>query len=70
MFVKFSSDGSRVYLKPCAVLDSQIDITPAIEKENMPQLFNLFKISREYLMLAPGLGTCGWNKEEKYENGF
>jgi len=70
MFVKFSSNGSRVYLKPCSILDTQIDITSAIEKEDMFQLFKLFKISREYLMLAPGLGICGWNKEEKYENGF
>ncbi len=70
MFVKFSSNGSRVYLKPCSVLDTQIDITPAIEKGDTSQLFNLFKLSREYLMLAPGLGTCGWNKEEECENGF
>ena len=70
MFVKFSKDGERVYLKPCSVLDTQIDITHAIKKENISQLFNLFKLSREYLMLAPGLGTCGWNKEEEYEDGF
>ena len=70
MFVKFSNDGSRVYLKPCSVLDTQIDITHAIEKNNASQLFDLFKLSREYLMLAPGLGTCGWNKEEECKNGF
>ena len=70
MFVKFSKDGERVYLKPCSVLDTQIDITHAIKKENISQLFILFKLSREYLMLAPGLGTCGWNKEEEYEDGF
>jgi molybdenum cofactor biosynthesis enzyme MoaA len=70
MFVKFSKDGSRVYLKPCSVLDTQIDITHAIEKNNVKQLIDLFKLSREYLMLAPGLGTCGWNKGEEYESGF
>ncbi|MCK5609134.1 radical SAM protein, partial [Candidatus Pacearchaeota archaeon] len=70
MFVKFSKDGSRVYLKPCSILDTQIDITHAIEKNNTSQLFDLFKLSREYLMLAPGLGACGWNKEAECENGF
>jgi len=70
MFVKFSSDGSRVYLKPCSVLDTKIDLTHAIKSGNSKQLFDLFKISSEYLMLAPGLGTCGWNKEEEYETGF
>jgi len=68
MFVKFSQEGSRVYLKPCSVLDTQIDLTHAIETNNVEQLFALFKLSREYLMLAPGLGTCGWNKEEEYES--
>lgn len=66
MFVKFSEDGSRVYLKPCSVLDTQIDLTHAIDTNNFEQLFGLFKLSREYLMLAPGIGTCGWNKEESY----
>lgn len=70
MFVKFSSKGSRVYLKPCSVLDTQIDLTPAIEKRDSSQLFNLFRISREYLMLAPGIGTSGWNKEEEFENEY
>jgi molybdenum cofactor biosynthesis enzyme MoaA len=67
MFVKFSKDGSRTYLKPCSVLDTQFDLTHAIDTDNFNQLFDLFKLSREYLMTAPGLGSCGWNKEEKYE---
>ena len=69
IFVKFSENGKRVYLKPCSVLDTQLDLTHAIEKNDKKQLFDIFKISREYLMLAPGLGTCGWNKEEELKNG-
>jgi molybdenum cofactor biosynthesis enzyme MoaA len=67
MFVKFSKDGSRVYLKPCSVLDTQFDLTHAIETNDSDQLFDLFRLSREYLMLAPGIGSCGWNKEERYD---
>jgi len=67
MFVKPTTDGKGLYLKPCSVLETQFDLTHAIETGNKEELINLFKMSREYLMLAPGLGTCGWNKEEKYK---
>lgn len=63
MFVKPSEDGKGLYLKPCAVLDTRIDLTHAIKTKNYSQLIDLFRISREYLMLAPGTGVQGWNKE-------
>jgi|GEM_PF-1532625 len=70
MFVKFSEDGSKIFLKPCSNLDTKIDLTHAIKTGDTEQLLKLFKLSREYLMLAPGLGSCGGNKEEEYKDGF
>lgn len=68
MFVKPSENGNGLYLKPCSVLDTRIDLTHAINTENYEQLLDLFKMSREYLMLAPGLGmTANWNKESEFE---
>ncbi len=67
MFVKSDEDGRGLYLKPCSVTNTRIDLTPAIRNRDMGQLFALFKASREYLMLAPGLGTVGWNKEPEQE---
>lgn len=67
MFIKPTNDGKGVYIKPCAVLDTKIDLTHAIETENYEELFDLFRISREYLMLAPGMNCAGWNKEEKFK---
>jgi len=66
MFVKPTEDGRGLYLKPCSVLDTRIDLTHAVETQNYRQLIDLFRISREYLMLAPGLGVSGWNKESKF----
>lgn len=66
MFVKPLSHTKGLYLKPCAVLDTRIDLTHAIKTTNYEQLLDLFRISREYLMLAPGLGTVDWNKEDIY----
>lgn len=66
MFVKPLSQAKGLYLKPCAVLDTRIDLTHAIRTTNYDQLIDLFRISREYLMLAPGMGTVGWNKEEVF----
>jgi molybdenum cofactor biosynthesis enzyme MoaA len=66
MFVKPHSNIKGLYLKPCSVLDTRIDLTHAIRTRNYNQLIDLFKLSREYLMLAPGLGSTGWNKEGSY----
>jgi len=67
MFVKPYEDGNGLYLKPCSILDTRIDLTHAIETENYNQLIELFRISREYLMLAPGLGISNWGKELRYK---
>jgi len=67
MFVKSSEDGGGVYLKPCSTLDTRIDLTHAIKKGDTKQILKLFKISREYLMLAPGLGINHWNKENNFK---
>lgn len=68
MFVKPLSHTKGLYLKPCSVLDTRIDLTHAIRTTNYNQLIELFRISREYLMLTPGLGTLGWNKEEVFRD--
>jgi len=67
MFIKPSKDGKGLYLKPCLALDTQIDLTHAIKTGNYNQLLRLFRISREYLMTAPGIGISGWNKEQKFK---
>ena len=67
MFVKPTDNGEGLYLKPCSVLDTRVDLTHAIKKRDVKQLLDLFKMSREYLMLAPGLDTDGWNKEKEYD---
>ncbi len=67
MFVKPHKDGSGLYLKPCSVLDTRIDLTHTIRTTNHNQLLDLFKISREYLMLAPGSGISGWNKDPRFK---
>ncbi|MHA1657503.1 MAG: radical SAM protein [Promethearchaeota archaeon] len=67
IFVKPTENGKGLYLKPCSVLDTRIDLSNAIKKENHEQLLNLFKLSREYLMSAPGLGMSNWNKDAYFE---
>lgn len=67
MFVKPTDDGRGLYLKPCSVLDTRFDLTHALDFNNIEELLSLFWMSREYLMLAPGLGCADWNKEEKYK---
>ncbi|MCX6795149.1 MAG: radical SAM protein [Candidatus Falkowbacteria bacterium] len=67
MFVKPDQNGKGLYLKPCSVLDTRIDLSHALETNNAQQLLDLFKLSREYLMLSPGLASCGWNREEDYK---
>jgi molybdenum cofactor biosynthesis enzyme MoaA len=66
MFVKPHNNRKGLYLKPCSVLDTRIDLTHAIDQGDYKQLLNLFRLSREYLMLAPGLGVSDWKKEEDY----
>jgi len=70
MFVKSTDDGKGLYLKPCAPLDTRFDLTWALNKNDEKQILDIFKLSREYLMLAPGLGINGWNKENKYKVRF
>jgi len=67
MFVKPYENGKGLYLKPCSVLNTRIDLTHAIKTQNHEQLLDLFRMSREYLMLAPGLGISGWNKEPEFK---
>jgi molybdenum cofactor biosynthesis enzyme MoaA len=67
MFVKPDKNGLGLYLKPCSVLDTRFDLTHALKTNDAAQLLSLFKMSREYLMLAPGFNSCGWNKENNYE---
>jgi len=66
MFVKPYENGNGLYLKPCSVLDTRIDLTHTMETENYNQLLDLFRISREYLMIAPGLGISSWKKEPEF----
>ena len=66
MFVKPYKNGQGLFLKPCSVLDTRVDLIHAINTNNNKQLLDLFRISREYLMLAPGLGITGWNKESEF----
>lgn len=70
MFIKSYKNGQGLYLKPCSVLDTRIDLTHAISTNNSKQLLDLFRISREYLMLAPGLGITGWNKELEFNKHY
>ncbi len=69
MFVKPYSEKKGLYIKPCSVLDTKIDLTYAIKTQNKQQLIDLFRLSREYLMLMPGLGKSTWKekKEFRYE---
>jgi molybdenum cofactor biosynthesis enzyme MoaA len=68
MFVKPLEDGRGLYLKPCPPLDTRFDLSWALAKKNKKQILDIFKMSREYLMMTPGVGIKGWNKEEKYLN--
>jgi molybdenum cofactor biosynthesis enzyme MoaA len=70
MFVKPTDDGKGLYLKPCSTLDTRFDLTWALKKGNDQQVLDLFKMSREYLMMAPGLGINRWNKEDKFRPNF
>ena len=69
-FVKASEDGKGLYLKPCPVLDTRFDLTKAVKNGNMKQVMDIFKKSREYLMLAPGMGIKDWNKEDEFKIDF
>lgn len=67
MFVKPNKSGDGLYLKPCSALDTRIDLSHALKNKDINQILSLFKMSREYLMLAPGLNIDNWNKETEYE---
>lgn len=68
MFVKPFENGQGLYLKPCAALETRIDLQHAMETQNAAQLLELFRLSREYLMQSPGLGVAGWKKEFQYRS--
>ncbi|MFH1407958.1 MAG: radical SAM protein [Patescibacteria group bacterium] len=70
MFVKPSENGGGIYLKPCSVTDTRIDLTKAVRDKDIQQTLSLFKFSREYLMHAPGLNSNNWNKEPEYGEDF
>lgn len=67
IFIKPDPEGKGLYVKPCSVMDKQIDLTAAIKSGDPTQVLKLIKQSREYLMLRPGLGTVGWNREKPYD---
>lgn len=66
MFVKPSDNGKGLYLKPCSPLDTRFDLSWALKRGDKQHILDIFKLSREYLMLAPGLGINSWNKEDEY----
>ena len=70
MFVKATEGGKGLYLKPCTVSDTRFDLTKAVENGDEKQILNIFKKSREYLMLTPGIGVKDWNKEEEFNIDF
>lgn len=70
IFIKPTEDCRGLYIKPCSPLDTRFDLTWAVENGDVKQILDLFKMSREYLMLTPGLGINGWNKEEEYKIDF
>ena len=70
IFIKPTEDSKGLYIKPCSTLDTRFDLTWAIEKGDVRQVLDLFRMSREYLMLMPGLGIGDWNKEEEYKIDF
>lgn len=70
IFIKPTEDSKGLYIKPCSPLDTRFDLTWAIENGDRKQIFDIFKMSREYLMCTPGLGVNCWNKEEKYRIDF
>jgi len=67
IFIKPSKNGKGLYLKPCLALDTQIELTHAVNTQNYEQLLDLLRISREYLMTAPGISISGWNKESEFK---
>jgi cyclic pyranopterin phosphate synthase len=63
-FIKPTEDGQGLFLKPCSVLNTSFDITKIVKSKDSAQLYDVLKLSREYLLMAPGLGCEDWNKEE------
>ncbi len=63
-FIKPRGAGEGLYFKPCSVLDTRFDLTYAIERNDFGMVFDIFRASREYLMLQPGLGVSNWGREK------
>lgn len=70
MFVKPTENGKGIYLKPCTIMDTRFDLTWALKKNNVRQVLDIFKMSREYLMLTPGMGANDSNKEQEFKIDF
>jgi len=65
IYIKPTENGEGLYIKPCSVLDTRFDLTHAIKNDDKKQVVELIRLSREYLLLAPGLGSTSWNKEDR-----
>ena len=70
LFVKPTEDGKGIYLKPCTIMDTRFDLTWALIKNDVKQVLDIFKMSREYLMLTPGMGANDSNKEQEFKIDF
>lgn len=70
IFIKSTEDGQGLYVKPCSPLDTRFDLTWAIKNNDHKQVLDIVRMSREYLMLQPGLGVGEWNKEDDYKVNF
>lgn len=62
MFVKEKEGGRGLCLKPCSVTDTYIDIAYALKRDDFKEIFKLFKMAREYLIIGPGLGVSSWRE--------
>lgn len=62
-FTKPTDNGTGLYLKPCSVHDTRFDLTQAIKTNDIEQVVEVFKASREYLMTRPGLGVSSWGRK-------
>ena len=65
IFIKPELNGKGLYIKPCPPLNTRFDITRALRNRDDKQVLELIKLSREYLMLMPGLGIKNWIKQDE-----
>jgi len=70
IFIKPHEDGNGLYIKPCSPIETRFDLTQALRTNNEKQILDIIRMSREYLMLMPGLGINKWNKEENFNIDF